>query len=686
MSERWQQELLAVSGLESISALQLQDLAWKTREQLFIALFHEHTPSQSVAEELRVRSRDRRLERKTERSTDTERDVVRRNEERFRGDFMEIVATELARLGAPALYTWQRLVNARGPRRSLTEESTRREDNNNSSNNNRSLEDERAFDNDDVQGPTQSASPIKKDLVLPQLASTVRPLRKSSRVLRSQPEWNADTTCDDRGPDARAEEEDTAPEISIHRVRPPLSQTATARSGVASKLQRSQLQSLQHENTELQQENKRLRDDISTLETLVTTLQNADVETHNRSEADAEMALLRRRLALSDAQNVQLRRQLSLLHDALQERETVETALQATLCHWQDATQAGADREAPRQSDGKPARWMFAAPTALLDELRRLEQQLHTTAAAAAAAEAAFEGPSLYQSSHAPTTHLRLDRLRALEKTIADVSRTLVAFHERVINDAALTPTLVATRDVRSGGDDNDDRQKTKGDDDTTTPALLRAIRSLVLQVGALGAVVTPGTLPSQATKNNNSSNEEEQMTAAKALKTLRALTVTNPKEREKAVVAMLRQIAASEAATQTEMELSRRVATYWERAWMTQRALAITLLRRARRVVESKQQWWTTQVATPWRALEDVWRGFERVQTQGIAPHKNQFLPLLVETLARDVVPSSLDARDRWQQQCDAWTREMDTAMDDFLANCKTLQESTTTRSTTDY
>ncbi|KAJ0404077.1 hypothetical protein P43SY_000861 [Pythium insidiosum] len=721
------QELLAVAGLESISALQLQDLAWKTREQLFIALLQEHTPSQPVAEQLRVKSRDRRLERKTERSTDTERDIVRRNEERFRGDFMQLVATELARLGAPALFTWQRLVFDRdcciqavrllltrvkssrrsastssstlGPRRSLTDTTRPRGDNNR-------LESE-TDDNSVRDDGSDSPARTKDSGVLPHLGRP--PLRKGGRALaqRSLPEWNAGTACDDLEPDARSEDA-TAPEISIHRVRPPVtssSSSGSGRSGVASKLQRSQLQSLQLENTALQQENARLREDVAALETLVTTLQQADVPAHSPSETEAEMALLRRRLALLDAQNVQLRRQLSLLHDALQERETVETALHATLHHWreiveharEDAAQAGADREAPRQPDGKPAKWMFAAPTTLLDELRRVDQQLHSAQQSMARAmeerlrvgvqTAAFladSGAARAAAMPPGLAHLRLDRVRQLERSLAEMSRTLVAFHEQVVQTGAAstaTPTLVTRRDAR--GSDGGERPKTAkaSDDDaapatttgptsaTATAALLRSIRSLVLEVGALGVVVPVSAVASRP-------DGESSMTAAQALTTLRTLGISAPKEREKAVVAMLRQVAASEAALQADAALCRRAAQCWEHAWTTQQSVATTLLRRARRVAESKFQWWTAQVAAPWRALEDVWRGFERAQAQGVGAHKNPFLPALVETLARDVVPTSRDALDRWQQQADAWTRDLDAAMDDFLANCEALSK----------
>eukprot|EP00644_Phytophthora_capsici_P011232 jgi/Phyca11/16204/fgenesh1_pg.PHYCAscaffold_18_\ len=104
------QELMALPGLEKLSALQLRDLPWRVRELVIIALFKEQLSSSLVAEELRTKSRDRKMERKADKLLeDVDRASLRKKEENYRADFMQVAAAELARLGAPALITWQKL-------------------------------------------------------------------------------------------------------------------------------------------------------------------------------------------------------------------------------------------------------------------------------------------------------------------------------------------------------------------------------------------------------------------------------------------------------------------------------------------------------------------------------------------------------------------------------------------------
>ncbi|GAB9463243.1 hypothetical protein Gpo141_00000709 [Globisporangium polare] len=96
MAERLHQELLAVPGLDQLTQSQLRDLTWKTKEQVLVALFQEHTSSGDVVEALKLRNRDRKLERRVEKSENMDREAVRKKEDSFRSNFMQIAATELA--------------------------------------------------------------------------------------------------------------------------------------------------------------------------------------------------------------------------------------------------------------------------------------------------------------------------------------------------------------------------------------------------------------------------------------------------------------------------------------------------------------------------------------------------------------------------------------------------------------
>ncbi|KAG6961230.1 hypothetical protein JG687_00007788 [Phytophthora cactorum] len=95
--DRLHQELATLPGLAQLSASQLRDLPWRVKEMVFIALFREQISSSTVAEELQIKSRDRKLERKADKLLDdVDRAAVRKKEESYRADFMQVAAAELA--------------------------------------------------------------------------------------------------------------------------------------------------------------------------------------------------------------------------------------------------------------------------------------------------------------------------------------------------------------------------------------------------------------------------------------------------------------------------------------------------------------------------------------------------------------------------------------------------------------
>ncbi|KAH7468750.1 uncharacterized protein KRP23_11126 [Phytophthora ramorum] len=95
--DRLQQELAALPGMERLSASQLRDLPWRTKERALIALFPEQVSSRSVAEELQGKNRDRRLERKVDKLLAMDRHLKnKRNEPSW---FLRVHRTSFLRYG-----------------------------------------------------------------------------------------------------------------------------------------------------------------------------------------------------------------------------------------------------------------------------------------------------------------------------------------------------------------------------------------------------------------------------------------------------------------------------------------------------------------------------------------------------------------------------------------------------------
>ncbi|KAE8907263.1 hypothetical protein PF005_g20160 [Phytophthora fragariae] len=411
--ERLQQELAVLPGLGQLSATQLRALPWRVKEQVLLALFREQASSTAVAQELQRRSRDRRLERKADKLLDDgDAAAVRRKEESFRADFMQVVAAELARLGAPALISWQKLLFdqeccAQAFRLLLTRiKSSKRSGASGVTTNSSSLlaaryaaggsrqggAGRRARDNndenDDEVDSNYSAAEESYDgpegrIKFPPLQpgqgslSRVSATRKkeSSLAPRSTSggglDWNFDTTVetppeeddsDDVGVRAsteilakssRATSRHTGAGISIERTAP-----TKQPSYFASKFKKNQVQALQEENAALTSENAKLREEIKQLEALNAVLQNDKSNNSLLDDQPDSMEFSQRRMRLLQAQNLQLQRQISLLQDAVQAQANAETNLLSALNHWrgiidagrEEARAAGADQSATNTS------------------------------------------------------------------------------------------------------------------------------------------------------------------------------------------------------------------------------------------------------------------------------------------------------------------------------------------------
>ncbi|TMW68045.1 hypothetical protein Poli38472_007717 [Pythium oligandrum] len=619
MADRVYHELLAVPTLEQLTALQLSDLAWKTREQVFIALFQEHASSSEVAEQLRSRSRDRRLERKTEKVENAERELIRKQEERFRSEFMQIVATEMARLGAPSMVTWQKLVFdkdccVQAFRILLTKIKSSRRSSSSSSVAalRRSVASASTFTgqidqldpavNDEGDQEQTSPTSSSSDRVLPSLPQRTQALARATRRVSKadMPEWNSDTSTKEGDTVASVStprerevmtmgEADTG--ITIQRTKRSM-QDKSAVAALASKVKKNQMETLQVDIAALTSENMKLRDEIAHLEELVTTLQDESSSNQSRQDDPLGQELRIRHL---QAQNVQLLRQLRLMQDAMQDREYAESTLLTALGHWREVVEAGrqealsAGAATQAEKGGKPVQWMFAVPEKLLDELSRVEQQIyHAKKSMSTAYEAKLRvgsaTASFLRDNNASSIrftdvfqpgygHLRLDRVKKLEASLAHTASRLFSIHEQLLNSFPAQVNGSSASPTQSPGISD----------------ALASIRSLTLEMGALGVVV-----PTLKTRAREVGQHPQQMTVAQVLKMLLATANggLTGKERDKTLKSMLKQLQASEHAVETAKDMYQREAEYWKNAWQMQEQLLLTLMHRVRTVGDKKMQW----------------------------------------------------------------------------------------------
>ncbi|EEY56669.1 uncharacterized protein PITG_20908 [Phytophthora infestans T30-4] len=534
--DRLHQDLATLPALAQLSASQLRDMPWRVKEMVFIVLFREQVSSSVVADELQIKSRDRKLERKADKLLDdVDRVVVRKKEESYRADFMQVTAAELARLGAPALITWQKLVFdkeccAQAFRHLLTRiKSSRRSA---------------------ASGVSTNSSSL--------LAARYAASRQSTRCERD------DNAQDDPG-------------ISIERTLP------SKPSYFASKFKKNLMQILQEENAALTSENVKLREEIKQLEALNAVLQS---DNSNNGMLDAHLdsvEFAQKRMRLLQAQNMQLQRQ--------------------------EEARAGAEQNTtePEETGARqPVKWMLAVPDKLMNELTRVEAQIR---GAATATNVCYESKlrvsdvsvsflrsedksmkinALYTGAPLSIAHLRVDRVKQLESTLAAVSTQLDALSAQVLQHC---PPKVSTIDpLRSSAYE-----------------LGRSIRDLLLEVAAFGVVVPTST--------RNAANDDG-VTAGDIMTTLSssARGLGGGKERERQAKTMLKQLHARYTAVENDMMAARREAEYWRAAWCTQDEILRRLAKRVHNLGQKKVEWCRRYLLAPMANLSEVFTSFQQV------------------------------------------------------------------------
>ncbi|KAG6587008.1 Serine hydroxymethyltransferase [Phytophthora cinnamomi] len=750
--ERLQQELAALPGLEQLSASQLRALPWRVKEQVLLALFREQASSAAVAQELQRRSRDRRLERRADKLLGDGRDG-RRREESFRADFMRAAAAELARLGAPALVSWQKLLFdreccAQAFRLLLTRiKSSRRSaaagvvTTNSSSllaarfaaggasrqggegprsrgNNDGSDDEEEAGEGDgsrvgDDESYAQSEGRTRFPPLKPSRGSLGRAWRKESGLASrstavGKVDWNFDTSVE-TSPEAddsdevggRASTEKlaqssrttslrTGPGISIERTVP-----AKQPSYFASKFKKNQVQALQEENAALTSENAKLREEIEQLEALNAVLQNDKPNNSQLDDHEDSMEFAQRRMRLLQAQNLQLRRQTSLLQDAMQAQANAETNLLSALNQWRgvidagrkEAKAAGADENAaeapakPEQTGGQrqPIKWMLAIPEKLMDELQRVEGQIRGAANAANACyetklrvsklsasfirdnDTTIKLSEIYGREPSSLAHLRIDRVKQLEEALAIVAGELVQLSAQVLE--RLAPTVSTTDPVRSHAYE-----------------LSRSVRELLLEVGAFGAVVCTPSATVPSSRGTTATIDAECITAVDVMKALSSTSgvargPSGAKEREKQAKVMLKQLHARYTAMDNNAVVCRREAEYWRTAWQTQDDLIRRLARRVRHLGQTKVEWCQHYLLAPMTNLAEVYASFQQSYDEN-STRQNPYLPLLVETLSMEH-PMLQDALHQWQEYTSSVQLKMDELVADYEDNRLVLASS---------
>lgn len=438
----------------------------------------------------------------------------------------------------------------------------------------------------------------------------------------------------------------------------------------AAKERKSQLQVLQRENAVLMDENARLKEEVAHLEAVNAVLQN-DI-----SGAEPANTFDLRRMRLVQAQNLQLQRQVSLLQSSVADMQQTESSLLAALNRWrsvvdagvQEAKAAGAD-QAGQSESGKDLRWMMAVPDALVSELKRIETQISNASSAistalesklrvSGASSSYLRSPAttlktadVYADGHhPPTSHLRLDRVKLLESKLVRLGRLADAFTEDVLQTRP--PRVRIDSALREERHD--------------VSALADATRHVLLELGALGAVVSNSTTPEEA-------DSESQLTTMHVLKVFAA--ASNGKDREKALKMMLKQLHARHVAMENEMNACRRETRHWRVAWQMQAEIVTLLANRVSTLGDKKMQWFHAALADPLRRIVQAFDGFQRAQIEGTS-RQNPHLPVLIETLEsqQSVLVECLS---QWRSHSGAVETQLKALFDDYEANALVLESS---------
>ncbi|OQS03160.1 hypothetical protein THRCLA_04537, partial [Thraustotheca clavata] len=263
------------------------------------------------------------------------KDVARKKEESYRANFMKIVAKELARMGAPALITWQRLVLDRdctyqAARILLTKLKS-----------------------------SQKKRPVSTHL--PLLESKIQ-----TTTLDERPEWRNEIETNQRLPSP-------APKLIPKKPSPvrPTNQVEELAEGMTISRTQTVVKQIKKPDRKLQAallEIEALKSEINHLEAINATLTKQDDIT---TQGDAN-----RRMRFLQAQNLQQQRQIDMIMDAVVAHESASNSLQDILTALQQVVQTGLNEAKDAGAEQGKTKWMMAIPLEILQALTKLEKQL----------------------------------------------------------------------------------------------------------------------------------------------------------------------------------------------------------------------------------------------------------------------------------------------------------------------
>ncbi|GMF36260.1 unnamed protein product [Phytophthora lilii] len=519
-------------------------------------------------------------------------------------------------------------------------------------------------------------------------------------------DWNFDTTVDtpselddsDRvGTSLSTPSRDQTKRSSKHLIGPGISIERTfptkLPSYFATKFRKNQVHALQEENAGLTKENAKLREEIKQLEALNAVLQDDNNNSTLLDDHSESIQFAQRRMRLLQAQNVQLQRQISLLQDALQAQANAETNLMSALNHWrgvidagkEEAKQAGADQKAADKqnaasSNNQPIKWMLAIPDKLIEELNRVEGQIHSAANAAHSCyetklrvshlSASFlrdDATSLklseiYGRQPSSLAHLRIERVKQLEDALARVAGELEKVSSRILEQYPPHASITDPNHV-------------------VAYELGKSVRELLLEVSAFGAVVFTPTATVPGLRGTVAEQTEDgRLTALDVVKALSSTSGVakgpgGAKEREKQAKVMLKQLHARFAGMESHVAMCRREAKYWRTAWQTQDDSLQRLAKRVRGLGQKKVEWCQHYLLAPMTNLAEVFASFQQCYDEN-STRQNPYLPLLVETLSMEH-PMVQDAIQQWQAYVESVQLKMDELVADYEANRLVLASS---------
>jgi hypothetical protein len=494
--------------------------------------------------------------------------------------------------------------------------------------------------------------------------------RNSSLNDTALPEWNSNTSVgpsDDRGVSSSVsvnqigEEFDVSSSIIVQRTQ--------KTSIVASKLKKGQMQELQLENAALKEENRKLQEEIQHLEQLNAAL--------NGSHQDNQSDIDNLRLRWLQAQNLQLQRQVYLMHQALLTRQDTEGSLMTTLHSLQDLARKGMEEAksagaTDKTENGQKIKWMMAVPDNLLEDLVQLEKHVMeisktfkfayesklristTSASFLKQAPSDVNIVSLNEIFSSNLSHLRLDRLQKLEDKLVNLCKELEVLQQYTRNQ--MSPHLFS-------------RQKALVTN--TCRSLVQTSRELALEIAHLGAVVGFQSTGTNSKEFDVKEVEQEDIrgalrTVLKFLPPSTSITSAAHKERQTQVKSILKRLNAHVEASSYTSNVSKRELDGLWKGWKLQEEQALALMHRIRSLGNSKVNWLQQNISYALTSLTEVMEAFRAHETSSSSSRKNPMTQLLLDTFTSQK-NFLLDAKTHLDEYTRKVVYEMDNWVKDF-------------------